>query len=163
MLQQFVTSIRSDKLDEYLKKYGIKYHQLGQQFLPYGEGKNIIRNRLMGSVNNYGLLYWRRNGTFEPSRDWTFDWVNRVLGEMKIAFGSKKPFVISSHRVNYIGHIVKENRENTLTLLNKLLKEILKKYPDVEFMSSDQLGDEMEVAPRYFMGVNPRTFFFDKK
>jgi len=157
------TSIRSDKMDSYLWSNGIKYHQMGAQFLPYSEARFAIRNRIVGSKNRLGQLYWRRNGTFEPSRNWSHDWVSQVLNEMKVAISTKKPFVISSHRVNYIGHIVKENRENTLTLLNKLLKKILKEYPDVEFMSSDQLGDEIEGAPKYFMGINPKTYYFDKK
>jgi len=157
------TSIRSDYIDEYLSKYGIKYHQLGQQFLPFAEGNKIIRNRLMGSKNKLNQLYWRRNGTFEPSREWNYDWIGRVMSEMKIAFGANKPFVISSHRVNYIGSIIKGNRENTLILLDKLIKEMLALYPEIEFMSSDQLGQEIETNPKYFMGFNPKTFYFDKK
>ncbi len=157
------TSIRSDKMDEFLLKNGIKFHQMGAQFLTYAEARFAIRNRLIGSRNKLGQIYWRRNGTFEPSRDWGFDWVNRVMGEMKIAFASKKPFVISSHRVNYIGSIVKENRENTLQILNKLISEMLRVYPEIEFMSSDQLGDEIASKPKYFLGINPKSFYYDVK
>lgn len=157
------TSIRSDKMDGFLKKYGIKYHQTGAQFLPYAEARFAIRNRLMGAKNAEGQIYWRRNGTFEPSRNWKYDWVKSTLVEMKIAFSSKKPFIISSHRVNYIGSIVKENRENTLRMLESLIKETLKVYPDVEFMSSDQLGDEIEQHPKYFFGINPKNFYYDVK
>jgi hypothetical protein len=34
-----------------------------------------------------------------------------------------------------------KNRGNNLILLDELLKKILKKYPEVEFMTSDLLGD----------------------
>lgn len=157
------TGIRSDKLDEFLIKYGIEYHQLGQQFLPYNEAQFAIRNRLMGAKNQYGQIYWRRNGTFEPSRDFNFDWVNSVLNEMKYAFNWGKPFVISSHRVNFIGGLVKENRENTLRLLDNLIRETIKAYPDVEFMSSDQLGDEIRNNPSYFLGLDLKNYYYDKK
>lgn len=157
------TGIRSDELDQYLSKYGIKYHQLGQQFLPYAEARYAIRNRVIGSSNKYGQFYWRRNGTFEPSQDNSFNWVSKVIEEMKLAFRYNKPFVISSHRVNYIGGIFKENRENTLKQLNSLIKLMLQTYPNLEFMSSDQLGDEIAANPNYFLGINPKSFFYDVK
>lgn len=157
------TGIRSDRLDKYLAANGIEYHQVGQQFLPYSEARFAIRNRLMGSINQYGQRYWRRNGTFEPSRNWNFDWVASALEEMKYAFRWNKPYVISSHRVNYIGNINKRNREVCLNMLDELLKKILSLYPDVEFMSSDQLGIEMSTNPAYFMGVAPANFYYDRK
>ena len=52
-----------------------------------------------------------------------------------------KPAIISSHRINYIGSLVEENRAYNLSRLNNLLKIILEKWPDIEFMTSDQLGD----------------------
>jgi hypothetical protein len=35
------------------------------------------------------------------------------------------------------------NKSNNLKLLKKFLNEILKRYPDVEFMSSDELINEI--------------------
>jgi hypothetical protein len=136
-------SIRADFLDDYLAKHGVLYHQLGQQYHPDGKGDFKLINRYWGDKNNCGQLYWRRNATFEPSKKPDFDWVNSCLGEMEIAFRWGKPAVINTHRVNFVGSIVKENRENGLRLLSALLKGMLKKWPDIEFMSSDQLGDYM--------------------
>jgi hypothetical protein len=110
--------------------------------MPYAE-KYKIKNRMWGAKNEYNQLYWRRNSKFEPSGNPSYDWVGDVMEQIKVAFRWGKPAVISSHRVNFIGGIVKENRENTLRLLTDLLSRILKRYPDVEFMSSDMLGKEI--------------------
>jgi len=48
--------------------------------------------------------------------------------------------VISTHRANYIGSISKENAENGLRELKKLLNEIIKRWPNSEFMTSTELG-----------------------
>lgn len=137
------TSIRSDKLDPILNQYGIKYHQVGQQLLPDFEGKNKTKNRFWGNINAFGQIYWRRNGTFEPSRNQDLDWTDRVLSEMKIAFRWGKPFVLNSHRVNFMGGIDPDNRDKTLKHLDAILQRMLQEYPEIEFLSSDQLGFEI--------------------
>ena len=48
---------------------------------------------------------------------------------------------MSAHRINFIGILDEKNRKNNLKLFESLLKRIIKLWPDVEFMSSDQLGD----------------------
>ena len=48
--------------------------------------------------------------------------------------------MIGAHRVNFIGNIVESNRKNNLKALATLLKQVVNKYPDVEFMSTDELG-----------------------
>ncbi len=133
-------SIRGDHLDNTLKTGGVLYHQCGQQFIPDQVGSLNVKNRFWGQQNSFGQTYWRRNCTFEPSRQPDFDWVDSCIAEMNIAFRWGKPAVINSHRVNYIGGIFPENRENTMRLLTKLLQSILNKWPDAEFITSDQLG-----------------------
>jgi len=63
------------------------------------------------------------------------------LLDIENAFKWKKPAVISSHRLNYIGGLNEKNRVSGLKDLNRLLSEIQKRWPDVEFMTSSQLGD----------------------
>ena len=81
-----------------------------------------------------------RNGHFEQV-DPGHDWVNECLVEIDSAFKFHKPCVISSHRVNYIGVINEKNADEGLRKLDELLKEIIKKWPDVEFLTSTELGD----------------------
>ena len=63
------------------------------------------------------------------------------MKEIEIAFCWHKPATISSHRVNYIGYLHPENREKGLRLLKELLSRMLMKWPDIEFMTSSELGD----------------------
>ena len=44
-------------------------------------------------------------------------------------------------RLNYIGELDYNNRNNSLKDLSFLLKTIVNKHPDVEFMFSDELGN----------------------
>ncbi len=134
-------SIRGDHLDKVLYNSGVLFHQCGQQFIPDKSGSLRIKNRMWGQRNSLGQIYWRRNCTFEPSRDHNYDWVVSCLDEMKIAFKWGKPAVINSHRVNFIGSIFPENREKSLKALRKLIRSALSIWPDIEFMSSDALGD----------------------
>ena len=132
--------IMSDDLNNTAKECGIDFIQNGQQFIPLGEGNIKVINRFWGQQNQFGQIYWRRNCTFEPAKNHNYDWVDQCLSEIAIAFRWGKPANINSHRVNYIGSINPENRTHTLIELKRLLKEIVNKWPDVEFVSSEELG-----------------------
>jgi hypothetical protein len=137
----------NNTLEESLFKSGIKYVNTGKkQQEPLGNGQYKVNTRFLGDVNKFGQIYLTRNCFFEPSAngfeasaDW--DWVDSCLHEIEIAFRWHKPATISSHRVNYIGWLHPENRENSLRQLKKLLTQIIKRWPDVEFLTSEELGD----------------------
>jgi len=128
-------------LDEILYAAGVKYIQGGRQYELNKEGQLTPVNRFWGYKNSNGQIFWRRNATFEPSRNPQFDWVGSVMSEIRSAFRWGKPAVINSHRVNYSGSINAPNRDNSLKLMKKLLEKLLHEYPEVEFLSSDRLGD----------------------
>jgi hypothetical protein len=44
------------------------------------------------------------------------------------------------HRLNVIGSLDESNRTKNLADLKTLLQTVVRRWPDVEFMSSDQLG-----------------------
>ena len=132
-------SIWSDEILETLWDSGVKLIG-GQQLVPYPDDKYKLVNHLWGRKNRYGQIYWRRNCTFEPARDQNYDWVSRCLNEIEIAFRWGKPAIISSHRENFIGSIFPENRDRSLKKLRVLLAEVLKRWPDIEFMSTEQIG-----------------------
>lgn len=130
-------------IENILHTYGVKYIQSGRaQFLPKIEvnDKRYVRH-YVGESNSLNQIYLVRNCSFEPSSDPNIDWINKCLNEIRTAFFWKKPAIIESHRVNYVGFLNKTNRESNLKLLGELLKKIVKEWPDIEFMSSDQLGD----------------------
>ena len=133
--------IIDEEISESLKDYGILGLQCGQHHVPQPDGSLKLVNHKWGDRSKTGQVYWRRNCTFEPSRNQDKDWVDSCMAEIKIAFRWSKPAVINSHRVNFIGSIFSENRDKTLKQLNRLLKEIVKTWPDVQFISSAQLLD----------------------
>jgi hypothetical protein len=135
-------SVWGNSILEMLKSEGIELIG-GQQLQPNGYKGYKRIDKIWGKRNDYGLTHWRRNVLFEPSRNQEFDWVQKCISEMEIAFRWGKPAVISSHRENFIGSIFPENREKSLQNLKNLLIALLKKWPDIEFISSEQLAKVM--------------------
>lgn len=96
-----------------------------------------------GQKNQFNQIHLTRNCEFEPSFDHNKYSVDGSLAQIGYAFRWKKPAIISVHRVNFIGGIEKSNRERTLNQLRDLLHRIIKKWPDVEFMTAEELGDHI--------------------
>ncbi len=129
------------EIESTLAGKGVRFIQgAGTQSKPGLSGNTLIRHWL-GQKNAFGQTYLTRNCSFEPSLNEKKDWVSSCLKEMEIAFFWKKPAVISSHRLNFIGFINESNRNRNLKYLESLLKTIVKKWPEVEFLSSEQLGE----------------------
>lgn len=133
----------SSVVEEALYHGGVRYIQgLVIQQIPTGRfGHYKKKYHFMGSRNVFGQYYLIRNCFFEPSLTGYTNEIDRCLARIKIAFRWNKPAVICSHRINYIGALQKENRDISLSLLKSLLKKIIRHWPDVEFMTTDRLGD----------------------
>ena len=130
-----------EKIENVAFENGIKYLQ-GGFFQPYPTfNRERGKRRFMGERNRNNLIYFVRNCSFEPFQKPSMDCVESCLKKIAISFRWNKPAIIGSHRVNYIGSLVKKNREDNLILLEKLLKTIVNLWPDVEFMFSDELGE----------------------
>ena len=131
----------NNKLAKAAAEGGIKYISASKiQIEPQGFGKNRKVLHWLGKKNEYDQLSITRNCFFEPSKEGK-DWVDSCLKDIAIAFLWHKPAIISSHRVNYIGALCPENRRKGLLELGQLLQSIIKNWPDVEFCTSDKLGD----------------------
>lgn len=105
-----------------------------------GEGLTKKHLRYLGKKNKFGQIYITRNAFFEPSSGNSQE-VSNCLLDIELAFKYKKPAVVSSHRVNYIGGLSIANRDIGLKQLKELLNAITKKWPEVEFMTSSELGN----------------------
>ena len=111
------------------------------QLHPTGEFDHYNKvKHFFGEYNN-GIRYNIRNCFFEPSMKPEKDWVNSCLAQIQSAFLFKRPAVISSHRINYVGYIDQANADRGLMDLHRLLKEIVKKWPEVQFVTTDELTD----------------------
>ena len=129
-------------IEEYILGLGIAYLTGARKHIePIGNDafKNSIR--YTGLKNKTNQLYLVRNVQFEHSQTNNSDDWQKSLNDIKTAFFWKKPAIISTHRLNYIGYIDEENRKKGLEQLDQLLKNIVKKWPDVEFMTSVELGE----------------------
>lgn len=110
-----------------------------------GTGKFRVKYHYTGQTNKFGQIHLVRNVFFEPGLTNEKDGcISDCLDRIKTAFLSGKPAIISTHRINYIGYISENFRNENLRLLTILLSQLLKQYPDIEFMSSDELGSLVE-------------------
>ncbi|MEX0719966.1 MAG: hypothetical protein WD059_04805 [Balneolaceae bacterium] len=110
---------------------------------PIDNGKIATRNFLFkfGKYNSTGQIYYRRNVKFEPiQKSYSLD---KTLFEIKAAFDTGKPAIISTHRINFVGSLDDSIRDRGLLELGKLLRILIEKYPDVEFINSIKLGQIM--------------------
>jgi hypothetical protein len=99
-------------------------------------GKEKKSFRIFKLRNQYNQIQLVRNCFFEPSTNERINWVDECLSQIGIAFKYRKPAIISTHRLNYIGGLDLSNRSKNLTLLSNLIKGILLKWPDVEFQNN---------------------------
>ncbi len=131
----------SSELEQTCIDKGIKFLSFAKlQTEPLGHHKTKKRIHWLGQRTNSGLLCLTRNCFFEPSQS-GHDWVDSCLFDISNSFSWNKPAIISSHRVNYIGALHENNRTSGLRKLKILLKSIIQKWPDVEFVTSADLGE----------------------
>ena len=138
------TYVWDTSLELTLKKQGIKFMQgIPYQYIPK-PGADWYKRKFhfTGQKNNLGQIYLIRNAPFEPymNKD-NNDLVEECLQRIAMTFRWGKPAIIGSHRVNFIGSLNENNRTRNLKLLKQLLFQVVKRWPDVEFMSSDKLGE----------------------
>jgi hypothetical protein len=101
-----------------------------------GQQKYTTKLNWLGRKNQAGQRIIIRNCVFEPNYGFT---ANTCLKQIEAAFIMQKPAIISTHRVNFCGRINEVNRNKGLKELNLLLNGIIKKWPDVEFVSSSEI------------------------
>jgi len=129
-------------IHSYLRNGGIEYldtPMFKKEHMGQGKYKSVFN--YTGKKNKQNQIFMVRNCVFEPTHNRGVDWVNYTFKQIEAAFCLKKPAIISSHRVNFCGHIDPENRKKGLAALKTLLHKIIKTHPDVEFMTSTELGD----------------------
>ncbi|MCK5691811.1 MAG: hypothetical protein KAI08_03150 [Bacteroidales bacterium] len=133
----------NSEVEETLHEGGVRYIQgLVKQLIPTGSfGNYNSKLHFLGNKNAFGQYFLIRNAFFEPSLTKLSDPVGEVLNRIQIAFRWNKPAVIGSHRINFMGSLDEQNRKKNLQLLDDLLKAIIKLWPHVEFISSDELGN----------------------
>ena len=92
-----------------------------------------------GKKSKKGLMSVVRNAVFEPNMNEHNDGVAECLNAIAFNFECRVPTVISNHRSAFVGGIDEANRDKGLKALDTLITQILKKWPDAEFVSARQL------------------------
>ena len=104
------------------------------------QGYQTIKHH-MGNYNNLGQIFLIRNSSFEPSTRPNVNWRQKIKNEVNASFLVGAPVILSTHRVNFMGGMDEKNRENNLNLFAEILIDLVKSYPDIEFMNSVQLSN----------------------
>jgi hypothetical protein len=136
--------IWDSRLNGSLRQCGIRAFQgIWVQFEPLEGPENRFRRKLhyLGERNREGQLFLVRNAGFEPSLYPGMDCTDSALQRIAMAFRMGKPAIVGTHRLNFCGTIDPANRDRNLPAFRRLLHTVRKKWPDVEFMSSDQLAE----------------------
>lgn len=134
-------------LNPTLYECGIRYIDAARRMsTPLGYGKFEKHFYYNGKRDRDGMTYIVRNCVFEPFLDDCSKNGNAAincLNNVEAAFRMHAPAIISTHRVNFTGGIEKTHRDESLRQLKMVLQEIIKRWPDVEFMNSSQMADEI--------------------
>lgn len=125
----------NDKIEDVLRNNGVDLLQSSR--IRRSSDSSSEAYVYAGKKKN-GIIYGVRNCSFEPATNQNYS-TKALMEEVDHAFRENHVVVISSHRINYVGGISNNNRIKNLILLEEFLSTLLVKYPDVEFMSSDQL------------------------
>jgi len=136
--------LHNHKLESYLAENGIRFIDRAKSSTePVGGGLYRKRYYQLGQKNDSGQFYITRNCMFEPDQYDDMTSVDQALHDIEISFRWKKPAIISSHRINFVGGISMANRGHGLKCLKSLLSKIKTKWPDVEFLNFNNFADEI--------------------
>jgi hypothetical protein len=102
------------------------------------------KKRYTDISDSHGMSYQRRNVFFEPSHYSSNDVIDKALRRINISFKMRKPAIIGTHRVNFVGTLNVKNRDKNILLFKKLLSKITQIWPDVIFMSAAELAKTMK-------------------
>ncbi|MCQ2076346.1 MAG: hypothetical protein MJZ20_04830 [Bacteroidaceae bacterium] len=126
---------------------GVRYIQ-GEfaQKIPIDDDQTFVvqKRGFQGTRTKAGLIRLFRNCFYEPSTHPNDNIYADCMKRIELAFKWGKAANICAHRVNFIGSIDSANTDRNLPEFKRLLQEIVKRWPDVEFVTSDQLGEIIE-------------------
>lgn len=125
-----------------LKENSIKYINVNRsQQIPLGNNQYKSKLFYNGQKTKEGQFFIVRNAVFEPHGRSDYLVADNCLKDIESAFRWNSPAVISSHRINFIGHFSEEWRDNSLKQLKYLLHQIKTRWPEVEFVNGEELCD----------------------
>lgn len=134
-------------LEPALAEAGIAHFQTRQKRFspdPSRQGSRDIRRHYTGELNGLGQSFGVRNVFFEPYLDRKKDWVSTALAQIKSAFNLRAPAIVCTHRINYCSHIDPKLSGISLAMLDKLIRQIIRYWPETKFLSSAGLAEHLQ-------------------
>ena len=130
-----------DQVERALYARGVRCVQAaGHRVMPLGAGRLACpRPAWFGLSNSTAMRQLNRTCRFEPAQLGS-EAVPMCMETIASAFSRGLPAVVDTHRVSYVSAIDKGNRDRGLEQLGTLLEEILSRFPDVRFASSEMLA-----------------------
>lgn len=137
------------KHEVFLSKIGVHTIQgaRAQKVPGSHQGYQTIKH-YMGNRNGLRQMYLIRNAGFEPATRPNVNWHQKILNEVKAAFLVGAPVILSTHRVNFMGGLDEKNRELNLKLFGEILDDLVKRYPDIEFMNTEELSNFIRISKK---------------
>ena len=134
--QSFIAPVYAwgDELEDFSVQMGCK---IIQGLLRKSDDLNNINKIRKNNMSD--RIIQVRNVGFEPTIGENYDWLNKTIRQIEIAFLMNRPAIISTHRLNYISSINPKNAGDNLKLLTKLIQLILNRWPNVSFSKTSQL------------------------
>lgn len=127
------------KLEPVLKLAGVELLQgLSLQYIPQ-DNRYRKSLRYTGQMTTAGVQHVIRNCFFEPALQPKKPWEDLAMQQIAAAFAARKPVVLGTHRINFIGGLEVKCRDANLARFRKLLQQIQRQWPEVEFISTNQL------------------------
>lgn len=129
------------QIEESLNRGGVELIDVSRLFkVPQTDGTERWQFNYLSRKKRSGLRVLVRNAMFESNISQSDSAVDRCLHDIEQAFKLRQPALISNHRACFVGRIDKDNRKKGLIELDLLFSRIIKKWPDVEFISINELN-----------------------
>ncbi|MCC5865185.1 MAG: hypothetical protein JJU31_08720 [Wenzhouxiangella sp.] len=118
---------------------GVRFFQgIVRQYVPRIDRERYgFKLNYTGRSGQSGVRYLVRNCFFEPSLEKGRDVVADCLARLDDLFSMNRLAVLSTHRINFMGGIEPKNRDVNIQMFSRLLGEIVKRWPAVEFHFAD--------------------------
>jgi hypothetical protein len=130
----------NQQIEEMFSAKGVRFLQ-GAKYQNIPAGETLKRKfHYNGERNTLDQFYLVRNGLFEPSLSSRINWVDKCLESINVAFQWGKPAIIGTHRINYTGFLDEQNRTDNLLKLRELITKALRRWPDIEFLTTADLA-----------------------
>lgn len=109
---------------------------------PDGTGNIKKRRYKFGAISREGVVHFISNCAFEPVNN-NSNVIGNTLKQIAAAFRWGKPALINTHRINFVTGRNSNHVDRCLKDFSNLLKSIIKRWPEAEFMGAGEFGHFM--------------------